>query len=238
MLIKIKESFIFLWTPTQKVLFQYQEIFFGVFSVGILVGLYFIFSRDQNKSTQKQLDVYLSKNFSPYEIGLMYERYIGYIYETSGYQVIYNGALNGYEDLGRDLIATQGNQVLIIQTKCWAKFKQITERVIYQLYGSTVHYQKSNSNKDIVVTPVLVTTAQVSVNAFHAAKLLGVEIRQENLRLNYPMIKCCHVNQGQTKAYFLPFDQGYDSLAMNFSQGDKYVNKVSEAVGLGFERNM
>src|SRR3954454_23378596 len=35
-------------------------------------------------------------------------RYVGYVYETQGYDVEFTGAIEGFEDMGRDLIARRG----------------------------------------------------------------------------------------------------------------------------------
>jgi hypothetical protein len=55
---------------------------------------------------QKALDRYWQKQKSNWEIGRDYERYVGYLYEVQGYSVYYQGIIEGFEDLGRDLIAT------------------------------------------------------------------------------------------------------------------------------------
>ncbi|MBK7871781.1 MAG: hypothetical protein IPJ74_14435 [Saprospiraceae bacterium] len=58
---------------------------------------------------QKALDRYLnSKNKSNWQIGRDFERYIGYSYEQRGYDVYYQGIMEGMEDLGRDLICKKG----------------------------------------------------------------------------------------------------------------------------------
>ena len=52
------------------------------------------------------------KNKSNWDMGIEYERYIGYLYELKGYKVIYNGALEGVSDFGRDIIAEDKNKFL------------------------------------------------------------------------------------------------------------------------------
>lgn len=54
---------------------------------------------------------------SSFEIGLKYERYIGYLFETNGYEVEFNGAKRKYSDMGRDLIVSKDGTVFIVQTK-------------------------------------------------------------------------------------------------------------------------
>lgn len=90
---------------------------------------------------QRALDRYMRRKKSNREIGLEYERYIGYLYEQDGYSVTYHGIEHGLEDLGRDLICEKNGCVDIVQCKCWSKKKQIHENHINQLYGTTVMYK-------------------------------------------------------------------------------------------------
>lgn len=59
---------------------------------------------NEDARAQRELNRYLRRPLASDEIGLLYERYIGYLYELTGHVVHYNGALNGYFDRGRDLI--------------------------------------------------------------------------------------------------------------------------------------
>lgn len=93
-----------------------------------------------SERNQLALDRYLKKDHSKQHIGKMYERYIGYLYEMRGYSVEYKGIFSGFDDLGRDLIATKGNMILIIQCKCWSKDKEIKEAHINQLCGTKIKY--------------------------------------------------------------------------------------------------
>lgn len=82
---------------------------------------------------QLALDRYWQKKKSKWEIGRDYERYIGYQYESLGYNVYYQGIIEGLADLGRDLIAIKDNNAEIIRCKYWSKEKQIHEKHIFQL---------------------------------------------------------------------------------------------------------
>lgn len=99
-------------------------------------------SRERN---QLALDRYLSRSKTNWEIGRLYERYLGYFYEKRGWRVRFHGAIMGFEDFGRDLICTRNRQVHIVQAKCWSKEKLIREKHIFQLFGSTIHYRKEYS---------------------------------------------------------------------------------------------
>ena len=76
---------------------------------------------NKDARAQRELNRYLRQPLSNEEIGRFYERYIGHLYETDGYDVVYNGAISGYADFGRDLIVGGADEVLVIQSKCWAK---------------------------------------------------------------------------------------------------------------------
>ncbi|QQS20646.1 MAG: hypothetical protein IPL87_03690 [Candidatus Moraniibacteriota bacterium] len=94
---------------------------------------------------QKALDRYLkNRNKSKWAIGRDYEMYVGYIYEQKGYSIEYKGIIDGFDDLGRDIIAKKGNEVCIIQCKYWAHYKEIHEKHIFQLFGTTMEYWIKN----------------------------------------------------------------------------------------------
>ncbi|MFH1322825.1 MAG: hypothetical protein ABIH80_03200 [Methanobacteriota archaeon] len=50
------------------------------------------------------LERYWTKKKTKWEIGRDYERYTGYLYEKDGNTVRYQGIIEGFDDLGRDLI--------------------------------------------------------------------------------------------------------------------------------------
>ncbi len=90
---------------------------------------------------QMALDRYIeSRNKSKWDIGRDYEMYVGYLYEQKGYFVEYKGIIDGFDDLGRDIIATKDNEVCIIQCKYWAQWKEMRENSIFQLFGTTMEY--------------------------------------------------------------------------------------------------
>ena len=67
-----------------------------------------------NKKNQLALDRYLNKTHSKLEIGRFYERYIGHLYEKDGWIVKFFGIIEGFDDLGRDLICKKGNEIHIV----------------------------------------------------------------------------------------------------------------------------
>ena len=67
---------------------------------------------------QRALDRYLAnRNKSKWALGRDYEMYVGYLYQQKGYSIEYKGIIDGYADLGRDIIAIKDNEVCIIQCK-------------------------------------------------------------------------------------------------------------------------
>ena len=180
---------------------------------------------------QLALERYIGKsNKTNWHIGVEYERYIGYLYESKGYKVHYEGALMGVEDKGRDLIVEREKDCLVIQCKRWAKEKEIHEKHIMQLFGSVAELNLRNSR---IYKGVFITTASLSEMARHFAQLLNIEVVENYSYNSYPMVKC-NVSQNGEKIYHLPFDQQYDRIHMDMSKGNLYVHNVFEAEQNGF----
>lgn len=189
---------------------------------------------------QLALDRYLKGGLSPVAIGRLYERYVGHLYEKEGWAVEYHGIVKGLEDLGRDLICSRGNEVHVVQVKCWSREKLIHEKHIFQLFGTTQLFLMAQGKKDLfapTVIPRFVTTTSLSPVAKQAANWLKIEV-QENLALDktFPMIKC-NINQSTgERIYHLPFDQQYDRTKIVSSLGELYVATAAQAEKLGFRR--
>ena len=171
---------------------------------------------------QLALDRYISNRKSSWQIGREFERFAGYCFEQDGYDVVYHGAVEGFEDLGRDLIASRGQEVLIVQCKFWSTEKTIHEKHIYQLYGTFCDYVISNnlgsdgSQKELFgertalnnATPLFLTTAKLSDRAILAARLLGVRYEFAPMeKWKYPRVKCNISKRTGEKIYHLPFDR-------------------------------
>lgn len=185
------------------------------------------------KKYQLALDRYKARKKSKWQIGIEFERYVGYQYECKGYSVTYQGALMGLEDMGRDLIADNGGECLVIQCKRWAKEKVIHEKHIFQLYGSVVllSLQKPRiSNRG-----VFITTTSLSPLAKECAKFLNIEVHENVPMRDYPMIKC-NVSKNGEKIYHLPMDLQYDKIVITPSKGECYAETVAQAEKLGFRR--
>ena len=186
---------------------------------------------------------------SSWQIGREFERFIGYRLEASGYDVAYHGAIEGLEDLGRDLIAKKSGSTLIVQCKYWSRNKEIHEKHVFQTYATAVEYALDNNVVDprqgelfgsmvqsSKVTPVLIVSCALSERAKKAAKILGVNTNEFVSLEDYPMIKCNVAPGTKERIYHLPFDQQYDKVKIFPTLGECYVATVAEAEERGFRR--
>jgi len=183
---------------------------------------------------QRALDRWWTKPKSKWEIGRDYERYIGYLYESKGYSVYYQGIAEGLADLGRDLICVKGNSVEVVQCKNWSREKQIHEKHIFQLLGTVMAYRIDHPR--VKVTPWFITSTTLSERARQFAEALGVRWAENHPLGRYPSIKC-NVSRGDgSKIFHLPFDQQYDRTLIEDERNECYVETVKEAEDLGFRR--
>lgn len=186
---------------------------------------------------QRALENWIARPKSNVEIGRMFERYLGSLYEEDCWHVSYIGAIEGIEDMGRDLICIKGNEVQVVQAKFWAKHRTIHEKHIFQLHGTSILLQMTRADlKGKEILPVFATTTKLSPTAQYAADALGVTVHDYEMDWDYPMIKC-NVN-GRDQIYHLPFDQQYDRVRIDPTRGECYVKTAAEAEELGFRRAM
>lgn len=182
---------------------------------------------------QLALDRYIAREKSNWEIGRFYERYLGYLREKAGWKVTYHGALEGFADLGRDLICAKDGHTEIVQAKCWSKTKTIHEKHLFQLFGTTIHFRLDHPGTEI--TPIFATTTALSEVAQMVAAALEVRVETVPLPKTYPMIKCNINPTTGERIYHLPFDQQYDRTEI-CRPGERYVANAEEAEQLGFRR--
>lgn len=186
----------------------------------------------ENQRNQLALDRYVKKEKTNWQIGIDYERYIGYLCEQEGYSVKYNGAISGFDDMTRDLIAEKGNTVVLIQCKRWAKEKTIHENHVFQLAGSVFEYRYNHPGKEVV--GAFVATVDFSPVASECGELLGLRLYPNTPFADYPRIKC-NISFDGEKIYHLPMDQQYDRIQID-KPGEFYAQTVSEAEAAGFRR--
>ena len=180
---------------------------------------------------QLALDRYSSRQKSNWQVGIEYERYVGYCYEQKGYKVRYFVATEGLEDMGRDLIVSKGKNLFVIQCKRWASEKTIHEKHIFQLYGTTI--LQVMEHPECQVSGIFITTTSLSSLAKSCANYLHIAVVEKFPLKPYPLIKC-NISRDGDKIYHLPFDQQYDRVIINPSDGDCYVSTVQEAESKGF----
>jgi hypothetical protein len=201
---------------------------------------------------QRALDRYWNRDKDPWQIGRDYERYIGYLYENKSFKVQYHGIEKGKDDLGRDLVCSNGNQIEIVQCKYWSSQKgiPIRENHIAQLYGTTVKYYLDSTRtkqkvqlglfpellKQSNIIPVIVTTTELSNTAKEFASVLGIQVNKIPMDDNYPCIKCNINFQTNEHIYHLPFDQQYDNTIIDVKKGERWAKTVKEAESMGFRR--
>lgn len=180
---------------------------------------------------QLALERYTKRQKTNWQIGIEYERYVGYCYERKGYKVRYFGATEGLEDMGRDLIVTQGKKLFVIQCKRWSTEKTIHEKHIFQLYGTTILQMLENPDKR--VSGLFITTTKLSELAKSCADYLHITVVENYPLREYPLIKC-NISKNGEKIYHLPFDQQYDRVMVEPDDGDCYASTVQEAESKGF----
>ncbi|MCH8269701.1 MAG: restriction endonuclease [Planctomycetes bacterium] len=188
---------------------------------------------------QKALDRYCDpeRRRTPWAAGIDYERYVGYMYEQSGFAVEYRGATRGREDQGIDLICEDRIRILIIQCKRLSLDKElpVRENTVAQIYGSA-EFHRMCSDKLKPVRPVLVTTYQLSDEARRFAEHLKVEVKEFFKLKPHPMIKCNISHIDGEKIYHLPMDQQYDRVIVGDREGEFYASTVEVAESAGFRR--
>lgn len=182
---------------------------------------------------QRALDRYLVSRKSPWELGRDYERYIGYLRERAGWAVTYQGIFEGLDDLGRDLLARQGNVIEVIQCKRWAQHKTIHEKHVFQLFGTVVAARIEYPGHDVRGT--FTTTTTLSDRAKRFAQELEIRIEEEVPLAHYPRIKC-NISRAGERIYHLPFDQQYDTTVITPATGELWAQTVAEADVAGFRR--
>ena len=187
------------------------------------------------EKNQMALDRFKKRPKSKWLIGKMYERYVGYIYEKRGYNVDYVGIFKGFEDLGRDLICSKDDGLIIIQCKNWSRFKTIYEKHIFQFFGTVFQYKDENPKKN--VQAIFYSSTKLSDLARRFAKELKIEL-EENFKYDndYPCIKCNISRINNEKIYHLPFDQQYDNVKIEPEKGEFYCSAIEEAENKGFRR--
>lgn len=177
------------------------------------------------------------------ELGIAYERYVGYLYELGGWSVIYRGILKGMRDQGRDLVCAKGQAIHVVQCKCWSSLNELPVEVVTKLLETTQKYwQRCHAPAQAVldlggiqnatVKPVLVTSTVLSAQARALAEARRVFYREKKPLAPYPEIKCVRAHG----LYYLPAQAHYDKVSMRLEHGDEHVPTEEEAMRLGYSK--
>jgi hypothetical protein len=185
-----------------------------------------------DNSLQTKLDEYWARHKTHQEIGDLYERYVGYLYESDGWHVDYTGIKRRYSDRGRDLIVSKDKKVLIVQCKDFSRHKTIFEKHIFQLFGTAYNYAQIHPKQEVVA--VFFTATSLSDFARLVAKKLNVEVHENKTLTHFPIIKCNVSKFDGSKIYYLPFDREYDSISIDEKAGERFVTTILEAEKHGF----
>jgi len=201
---------------------------------------------EKQERAQRALDRYVAGPKSNWEVGRDYELYVGHLFRKAGWKVEQLGVTAKLEDLGRDLICRKPGVTLIVQCKFWSQDKEIHEKHIAQLLGTTLSFAVENNLPSLTlgkigsnatrVLPIFVTSTRLSETAIRFAKALHVEVRKiefDPRTTEFPRIKCNIGNDG--RIFHLPFDQMYDRAVIS-APGERYASTVKEAMKYGFRR--
>lgn len=187
---------------------------------------------------QLALDRYFERRQkSAWLAGIAYERYVGHLYESKGFDVAYQGAVLGVSDLGIDLVCRRGDHYTLVQCKRLSEAKGIPvrENTVAQIYGAALFFAHQRGITATSVTPVIVTSFELSEQAREFANALGVKFQERRAFTRYPAIKC-NVGKHGERIYHLPFDQQYDVTGVVPADGDYWATSAQEAASLGFRR--
>ncbi len=191
-----------------------------------------------NIRNQLALDRYISGQKTKWQIGRDYELFIGFEYHQNGWDVEYYGIEKQLEDMGRDLVAISKDEIHVIQCKFWSSNKEIHEKHIAQLYGTTIQFKLSGNQSRKTIVPVFVTNINLSPTAQIFADYLDVKVISGKKIGEFPRIKC-NINRDEygyeTKIYHLPMDQQYDKTKIG-KKGEFFAFTVQEAMNSGFRR--
>lgn len=206
-----------------------------------------IFIQPKKIFTFFQYDVYeLKRKLSDYnkrektlwELGIEYERYIGYLWESQGYKVIYNGAVKGSADGGIDLIFISEFTTYVVQCKRWKKGSYINTEEIKKFHQNVKKFKKSNRELigDNNLLAIFYSTTNFTADAKKFAKRYKIDcqVKEFNIVYEYPPVKCGKTYDGR-KFYCLPFDEEFDKIQLHCDRGDCYKFTIDEAEKAGYQ---
>lgn len=132
------------------------------------------------------------------QIGDKYEKKIGKFYSRKGYEIFYNGLVNGKDDLGVDIIAYKNIskttvKIHLIQAKYY-KFEGLSTDKVYALYGKLISYKDNETYRDIgQISKYIKNTKELDIQLVLAIPSFS---SIKNARNNYALL---HINKDKKR---------------------------------------
>ncbi len=166
----------------------------------------------------------LWRNFTSTNLGLnkRYRIYTGYLFERMGWSVDYF--------CGRNLICRKEGRIIVALTESAAT---IDLDNMYSLLGAAMEYKRDNVSDG--VSAMCFTSSALISRVKTLAQKFGIAIREHFYFKNFPCIRCKADLDGK-RVYYVPDDEGYLSVRVNLSEGDKYCWSEEDAQYVGFTR--
>ena len=105
--------------------------------------------------------------------GTIYERFVGKLYENTGYKVIYNGIDKGSHDGGIDLICRIDKYTVLVQCKNYEN-NSLSIKDVYQFYGACRHYAIKNPRE--IVSGAFFISNRCNSETFIVINDLGISL--------------------------------------------------------------
>ena len=146
-------------------------------------------------------------DLTPSDWGLIYEKYVGQIFEDEGYQVMYNGLSEGYFDKGIDLIASNEQETIFIQCKYLNKIitKSKIDWILYKASAKLLKSSQANTAKKRLVFMLITKTKEGN---FSKRMPKGMQFGYTDHRnIVYPMLQ-----------YFLDHNHTQDKVKLAYRE--------------------
>jgi hypothetical protein len=193
------------------------------------------------KSQEFSVDEYIKKyreknNLTKEELGIRYERYIGYKYEIQGYKVEFIGIKaiknKSINDNSIDLICKKRKEHILIQCKRYGKGIELQSQSLGSFDAGIKLYKKKNP--DIKVSSILYT---INDNLSHDARKILDDYDFKHIiephTDYYPLIKC-NIGKNSSKIFHIPNKSLYDTIKIETKKGEFYCETEQEAKNKGF----
>ena len=161
-------------------------------------------------STENRLEIEGFSSHIPYSDlsasswGYVYEKYVGQILETEGYDVIYNGLEFGFLDKGIDLIAKKDSEMKLIQCKFNSKISK--SKIEWILYKASKELLRYSENKNFKIVFVLIVNNKENSFSTSMSKGFRLTFTPTN-KIEFPILQ-----------YFLDHNYIQDKVKLEFRE--------------------